>query len=67
MSSSEFERLSPAQQVTLADLLDRVLDAGVVVAGNAVISVAGVDLIYLDLRLLLASIETLTGEQEAVA
>lgn len=67
MSSQEFERLSPAQEVTLADLLDRVIEAGVVVAGNAVISVAGIDLIYLDLRLLLASIETLTGEQEAVA
>lgn len=67
MSRQGFERLSPAETVTLADLLDRVIEGGVVVAGNAIISVAGIDLIYLDLRLLLASIETLTGEPEAVA
>jgi hypothetical protein len=44
--------------VTLLDLLDRVLDRGVVLRGDLTISVADVDLIYVGLRLLLCSIET---------
>ena len=47
------------QDVTLLELLDRVLDKGVVVAGDLVISVADVDLIYVGLRLLLSSVETM--------
>jgi hypothetical protein len=47
------------QDVTLLEVLDRVLDKGVVVAGDLVISVADVDLIYVDLRLLLSSVETM--------
>ncbi|MBX6388111.1 MAG: gas vesicle protein [Frankia sp.] len=38
---------------SLSDLLDRVVDSGVVVSGDVVIGLAGVDLIRLDLRLLL--------------
>ena len=49
--------LEPA--ATLADVLDRVLDTGVVAAGEAVLSVADVDLVYLNLRALLASVQTL--------
>ena len=48
-----------AQEVTLLDLLDRVIDNGVVLAGDVTISVADVDLIYLGLRVLLAPIERL--------
>ncbi len=47
------------KDVTLLELLDRVLDKGVVVAGDLVISVADVDLIYVGLRLLLSSVETM--------
>lgn len=43
---------------SLCELLDRVLNTGVVVMGEIVISVAGVDLIYLNLNLLLTSVET---------
>lgn len=46
-----------AEDVTLVDLLDRVIDRGVVVSGDLVITLAGVDLIYLNLRLLLCSAE----------
>src|SRR5438874_6948986 len=49
--------LEPA--ATLADVLDRVLDTGVVAAGEVVLSVADVDLVYLNLRALLASVQTL--------
>lgn len=47
------------QQVTLIELVDRVLNKGVVVAGDVTLSVAGVDLVYLGLRLLLTSVATL--------
>jgi hypothetical protein len=47
------------KDVTLLEILDRVLDKGVVVAGDLTISVADVDLIYLGLRVLLCSIETM--------
>ena len=52
---------------SLADLLDRGVDTGVVVSGDAVISLAGIDLIVLDLRLLLVgvdAIQRLYGGQE---
>ncbi|MGC7097298.1 gas vesicle protein GvpJ [Amycolatopsis lurida] len=41
----------------LVDLLDRVIDRGAVVSGDVIISLAGIDLIRLDLRLLLCSID----------
>ena len=47
------------KDVTLLEVLDRVLEKGVVVAGDAVISVADVDLIYVGLRVLLSSVETM--------
>lgn len=48
-----------AQEATLLDLLDRVIDQGVVLAGDVTISVADVDLVYLGLRVLLAPVERL--------
>lgn len=47
------------REVTLFELLDRILDKGVVIAGDLVISVADVDLIYLGLKVILTSVETL--------
>jgi gas vesicle structural protein len=47
--------------VTLLELLDRVIDHGVVLAGDITISVADVDLIYLGLRVLLTSVERAEG------
>ncbi len=44
--------------VSLCEVLDRVLDTGVVGHGDVVISVADVDLVFLSLRLLLTSVET---------
>lgn len=48
--------LTPAttEDVALVDLLDRVIGGGVVVAGDIVLSIADVDLVYLGLRLVLA-------------
>lgn len=46
------------EDVTLLDLADRLLAKGVSITGDVVISVAGVDLVYLSLRALLASVDT---------
>jgi hypothetical protein len=44
--------------VTLSEVLDRILNKGVVVTGEIMISVAGVDLVYLGLNVVLTSIQT---------
>ena len=52
--------VAPAAQheVTLLELVDRVLNKGVVVSGDITLSVADVDLVYVGLRVLLASVGT---------
>lgn len=47
------------ERVTLLEVLDRALDKGVVVSGDIVISLADVDLIYIGLKVLLSSVETM--------
>jgi hypothetical protein len=54
----ELSRLDADERVSLCEVLDRVLNKGVVVVGEVTISVAGIDLVYLGLQLLLTSIET---------
>ena len=46
------------EELVLGDLLNHVLDKGVVIGGTVTISVADIDLVVLDLRLLLTSVET---------
>ncbi len=48
-----------SKDVTLLEILDRVLDKGVIISGDIVISLADVDLIYAGLRVLLSSVETM--------
>jgi hypothetical protein len=48
---------SDIRAIALVDLLDRLLGTGVVIAGDVVISLAGVDLVELRLRALLRTIE----------
>ena len=49
------------ERMSLCEVLDRVLNTGVVVVGEVMISVADIDLIYLNLQLLLTSVETARG------
>ncbi len=50
--------LSAARESTnLADILERVLDKGIVVAGDITLAIAGVDLLTLKIRLLVASVD----------
>jgi hypothetical protein len=54
----EPNRLAAKESVSLCEALDRVLHKGAVVRGDLMLSVAGVDLIYLGLQVMLSSTET---------
>ena len=47
------------QQITLLELVDRVLNKGVVLTGDITLSVADVDLVYVGLRVLLTTVSTM--------
>ncbi len=63
------------QHFTLLELLDRLLDKGVMVKGEILLSVADIDLVYLNLGLLLSSVKTVekaarrggNGEEKLIA
>lgn len=48
-----------SEQLVLSDLVNRVLDKGVVISSHVTISIADIDLIQLDLKLLISSVATL--------
>lgn len=47
------------KEMTLLELLDRLIDKGIVIYGDLVISIANIDLIYLGVRLVLGSVDKL--------
>jgi hypothetical protein len=57
-SRDEVER---HREVALVDVVDRLLGGGVVITGDVTLSIADVDLVYLNLRLLLSSVPTALG------
>ena len=57
-------RSSLQAQATLLELLDRVLDKGVVLTGDITLSVADVDLVYVGLRVLLSSVESMRSADQ---
>jgi len=50
---------SRERRVSLCETLDRVLNKGAVIAGDIVISIADVDLLYVGLHLMVTSVETM--------
>jgi Gas vesicle protein len=61
-------RKSPARtqgylgnDIALIDLLDRLLHGGIVIQGDITLAVADIDLVNVELRLLIASIDKLMG------
>ncbi|MEL6317769.1 MAG: gas vesicle protein [Pseudomonadota bacterium] len=56
--------MGPDAEPTLVDVLDRLLDRGVVVAGDLRVSVADVDLLYVGLRVCVASIDAVERANE---
>ena len=53
--------LPESQDVSLCEALDRILNKGAVLFGEVMISVADIDLVYLGLQVILASMETARG------
>lgn len=51
------------QNVSLLEVLDRVLNKGVIIAGDLTISVADIDLLYLGLNVIVTSVETKEREK----
>jgi hypothetical protein len=45
------------EEITLLETLDHLLDRGVVIVGEAVISIGDVDLLYLGLNVVLANVD----------
>ena len=66
MNASAQTSLLDDEHISLCETLDRVLNKGVVVVGEVVISVADIDLIYLGLQLVLTSVETAEKMRTAV-
>lgn len=54
------------EQLPLLETLDHLLDRGVVIAGEAVISIGDVDLLYLGLNIVLANVDAVirTGRRD---
>ena len=57
---------SDRQELAISDLLDRALNKGVVIWGEATISLAGVDLAYVGLKVLVGSVDAVQ-QMRAVA
>lgn len=55
-NSIAYPALYKSKKVSLVDVLDRILDKGAVVDGEAVIRIADIDLVFIGLRLLVTSI-----------
>ncbi|MEI7828686.1 MAG: gas vesicle protein [Prolixibacteraceae bacterium] len=51
--------IDESKDITILELLDRVLNKGVILTGDIVISVADIDLVYLGVKLMLSSVETM--------
>ena len=46
-----------SREVTLFEVLDRILDKGIVIKGDLIISVADVNLIYIGLQAVITSVD----------
>jgi hypothetical protein len=52
------------KEITLLELLDRLLDKGIVIHGDLTISIADIDLIYVGLRLVIGSVDTIRSNKK---
>jgi hypothetical protein len=51
------------KEITLLELLDRLLDKGIVIHGDLMISIADIDLIYIGIRLVIGSVDTIRRDR----
>lgn len=54
---AERQMIHATQATNLADILERVLDKGIVIAGDIKISIADIELLNIKIRLLIASVD----------
>lgn len=54
---AEQKMMHPTEATNLADILERVLDKGIVIAGDIKIQIADIDLLSIKIRLLVASVD----------
>ena len=64
-AADDLEEIYEPQQIVLSDLINRVLDKGVVISAHITIAIADVDLVQLDLKLLISSVATLSKRLES--
>ncbi|XRG79393.1 gas vesicle protein [Rossellomorea sp. GAMAL-10_SWC] len=50
---------SKNDNITLLDILDGVLDKGVVITGDLILSIADIDLVYVNICLLVTAVESM--------
>ena len=60
---NEPDALTASDDLSLAEMINRVLDRGALITGEVLISVAGVDLVYLGLQVVIAAAETAQQHQ----
>jgi hypothetical protein len=58
------EKTQRQVELALVDALDHLLDRGVLISGEAMISVGSVDLLYLALNVVLANVDTMVRVSE---
>lgn len=51
--------IANSKEVTLLDIVEKLLDKGVVISGDLILSCADIDLVYLNLKVVLTSVQTL--------
>ena len=51
-----------SRQVSLIDVLDRLLQGGVAIHGQVILSAAEIDLVAVDLRILIAAVDKLASQ-----
>jgi len=61
---SELEELAGHPENSLLDLVDNLLNQGVVIHGEVVLGLAGVDLVYLQLSALLCAADRVLPKKE---
>lgn len=52
-----------SKQITLFEVLDRILDKGIVIKGDLLISIADVNLIYIGLKVIITSVDRILGAE----
>jgi hypothetical protein len=57
MAEARGRMMHPMESTNLADILERVLDKGIVVAGDIKIQIADIDLLTVKIRLVVASVD----------